>query len=358
VIAEDIGSRMFGPEEAATDRRLRDEVDNLRAARDLAPVETRVAITLAVSRVVTWRDYPEIWAWAGELADDPALGAHPQRTAILAAAAEAARLVGDLGTAQSRADEAIAVADPDRDGAALSQALAVVAVVAHFRGDFDTARDTWLRAAETEGDEACAVVGSAALAAAYGGDPADARRLLERARTMIGCGTDRAFVAYVEGELRATTHPEESIPCYARAIAEAARVGCHFVEGIARVSLASAQARVGDVPSAAQGFGDLIALWRRTGQTTQLWTTARNAAGLLASAGRRRTAALLLICAESIPGAAAVDEEIARFSGRSFTPVDDLVDTDELVRLREEAARLGPAEVLDLAQAELGELGG
>ena len=36
-IAEDIGVRMLGPEEAATDARLRDEVDNLRAARDLAP---------------------------------------------------------------------------------------------------------------------------------------------------------------------------------------------------------------------------------------------------------------------------------------------------------------------------------
>ena len=35
-IAEEIGERMFGPDEAATDRRLRAELDNLRAARDLA----------------------------------------------------------------------------------------------------------------------------------------------------------------------------------------------------------------------------------------------------------------------------------------------------------------------------------
>ena len=39
-IAEDIGERMFGPDEAATDRRLRAELDNLRAARDLAPQPT------------------------------------------------------------------------------------------------------------------------------------------------------------------------------------------------------------------------------------------------------------------------------------------------------------------------------
>ena len=36
-IAEDIGERMLGPDEAATDRRLRAELDNLRSARDLAP---------------------------------------------------------------------------------------------------------------------------------------------------------------------------------------------------------------------------------------------------------------------------------------------------------------------------------
>ena len=38
-----------------------------------------VAITLAVNQVVTWRDLREIWAWAIELADDPALAEHPDR---------------------------------------------------------------------------------------------------------------------------------------------------------------------------------------------------------------------------------------------------------------------------------------
>ena len=140
------------------------------------------------------------------------------------------------------------------------------------------------------------------------------------------------------------------------AIKEASRVGCNFVEGVARVSLASTQARIGDVPGAAEGFGYLIAFWRRTGQTTQLWTTARNAAELLAAAGRPRTAALLLICADAAPGAAAVDEEIARFSGRSYTPVEALVGAEELGELRAESWRLGPARVLDRAQEELGDL--
>ena len=135
---------------------------------------------------------------------------------------------------------------------------------------------------------------------------------------MATCGSHHAFVAYVHGELCAATQPAESIPYYVEAIAEAARVGCNFIEGVARVSLASARSRTGDLSGAAEGFAHLIDFWRRTGQTTQLWTTARNAAELLSRVDRPQTAALLLICADIAPGTAAVDPEIARFSGRAF----------------------------------------
>jgi predicted ATPase/DNA-binding SARP family transcriptional activator len=354
-VADDIGARMSGPAEADTDRRLRAEVDNFRAARDIAPANARVAITLAVNRVVTWRDLRELWAWAVELAEDPALRSHPERATILAGAAEAARLVGDFDTAAQRADEAIATADPETQQGALSRAWSVQAAVAHFRADFAAARNAWLRAGEGAGAgaDASAYVGSAALAAAYCGDLTGARHLLDRARSMAVCGSQRAFVAYVEGELLATTRPEDAVPFYVEAIAQASSVGCTFVEGVSRVSLASTLARIGDVPGAADGFGYLIAFWRRTGQTTQLWTTARNAAGLLAAAGHPRTAALLLVCADTAHGAASVNEEIARFSGRSYTPPEALVPADELGELRSEAQQLGPARILDRAHAEL-----
>ena len=55
---------MFGADEAAADRRLREELANFRSARDLGDADARVAITLAANRVVTWRDLHEIWAWA------------------------------------------------------------------------------------------------------------------------------------------------------------------------------------------------------------------------------------------------------------------------------------------------------
>lgn len=126
-----------------------------------------------------------------------------------------------------------------------------------------------------------------------------------------------------------------------------------FVEGVASVALASVRTRIGDVSAAADGFGHLIDFWRRTGQITQLWTTAR----LLSTVGRSRTAALLLLLsADAAPGAAAVGPEIARFSGRAFTPVDELVAGADLAELRAEAVRLGAGVVLDRAVWELQEL--
>ncbi|RYP85340.1 ATPase [Nocardioides guangzhouensis] len=355
-VAERIGAGIFGADEATLDRLLRDELDNLRAARDLADAAARVRITLAVNQAVTWRDLGEIWSWASELAEDPAFAEHEERAAILAAAAEAARLVGDLDAAERRAREALAVAARDGRAAALGRAWSVVAVVAHFRGDFAAARDAWLRGAEEPVGDASAFVGSAALAAAYGGDPATARRLLARAASLATCGSHRSFLAYVEGELLVANRPADSIPHYVDAIAEATRVGCTFVEGVSRVSLASARTRTGDIAGAADDFAHLVGFWRSTGQTTQLWTTARNAAELLAAAGRSRSAALVLVTADATPGAAAVDEEIASFSGRSYLPVQDLLRPRDLEEVRAEEAELGGTGVLDRLVSELREL--
>ena len=90
-----------------------------------------------------------------------------------------------------------------------------------------------------------------------------------------------ACAAYVEGELLATARVVESLPCYREAIEGAHRAGASFDEGAA---------------------------------------SARNAAGLLTSVGRTEIAALLLLSADAAPGAAAVGPQIARFSGRTFTP--------------------------------------
>lgn len=65
----------------------------------------------------------------------------------------------------------------------------------------------------------------------------------------------------------------------------------------------------------------------------------------------------LLLPADAAPGEAAVGPQIARFSGRTFTPVQDLLPAGELAALRDEASRVGSAAILDRAVTELLELG-
>ncbi len=364
-LAQDVGERLHGPDEPAADRLLRDELDNLRAARDVALThgrdDVRVGITIAVDEAAAWRDLRELWAWALELAADQRLADHADRAAILGCAAEAARLIGDLDLATQLADEAFEVAGPDPDPAQVYRAWTARGSVAHFRGDFAAGSEGWERASDTRATPSGSLLGSAALAAAYGGDLTSARDLLDRAHATIAesrCGSQAAFVSYVEGELLATSRVEEAIPFYLDAIEGGRRAGASFVEGVASVALASARTRTGEIAGAADGFAYLIDFWRRTGQATQLWTTARNAAGLLSTVGHARTAALLLLSAEGEPGAAAVGPEIARFSGRAFTPVTDLVAGAELTELRAQAVSLGPAAILDRAASELRELAG
>lgn len=363
VMARDIGVRILGPEEVAMDGRLRAELDNLRAARDLATVhdrdDVRIGLTLALDEGCIWRDLREPWAWALELARDPRLEGHPDQAQVLGAAAEAARLTGELDDALALGERAMSVAGGDAEPVRVSGALRALGSVAHFRGDFDRARDLWEQSGRGREVASGAWLASAALAASYGGHAVQAREMLDRANGLIegsGCASHLAFGAYVEGELRATSDPAAAVPFYDAAIATARRAGTTFVEGVAGVALASAHTRLGAWRQAAELFIELLDMWRRTGHATQLWTTARNAAGLLVAAGDRRTAGLVLVVASEQPGAAAVDRDIARTSGRVYVPVEDVLPPDELAEVRETAGRVPPGEVVDLLRRALSEL--
>ncbi|WP_243057641.1 BTAD domain-containing putative transcriptional regulator [Nocardioides sp. SR21] len=360
-VAEAVAAASIGPDEDLADRMLRAEIDNLRAAWDLAPAhgDLRVPLVLALADAALWRDLREIWSWALELAADPSLRDDPRRAAVLGFAAASARLLGDLDLAASLAEQSLDAAGPDPDPVLVHRAWAEQGCVAHFRGGFDLARERWFRAAAARPQTAGVWLTSAALATSYGGDVAAARLLLDRSHQ---CNQETrsvshaAYTAYVEGELRVTAAPEQSIPHYLEAIDAARRCGAWFVDGVANVALASARARAGDVVGAAGTFGYLLDSWRRSGHTTQLWTTARNAAALLAATGHTRTAALLLISADEQPGAATVSPAIARHSGRLFVPLEDIVEPSEIADLRAEAEQLTPTGVLDLARADLAAL--
>ncbi len=359
--ADEIGAGLSGPAEAQADRRLRAELDNLRAGRDLARAAgrtgARVQITLALDQPLLWRDLREVWSWCLELAAAPEIEGDPREVELRGAGAEAARQAGDYDRAVELARSGLEISarsghDPDQ----AARCWSALAAVAHYRGDFASAARDWERAALAIGPAAAGLLASAALAAGYGGDPARARALLDDARRQEATtpnSSNHAFITYVEGELLAVNEPAAAAPAYVAAIEEARSVGANFVAGVAGVGLASAQARTGNLAASAEGFAQLLDFWRSTGHGPQLWTTARNAAALLLAQGHTREAAQLLIRADATPQATTVDPDIARHSGRSFVAVSSVVGAEELEALRAQVPEMSTREIIDAARAAL-----
>ena len=208
--ADEIGAGLFSADEALADRRLRAELDNLRAARDLARArgrfDTLVQITLALDQGSIWRDLREVWSWCLELTQGDEFVGHPREVEILGAAADAARQAGDFDRAVELAQRGLAVAGPD--GAATARCWSALAGVAHYRGDFAAASAHWEQSAGHGGPVAAGFLASAALAAAYGGDPGRAATLLEGVGALEPLSPgNHAFLSYVRGELAAPTTP-------------------------------------------------------------------------------------------------------------------------------------------------------
>lgn len=358
--AEEIGAGLYSATETLADRRLRAELDNLRAARDLARtrglLDERVEITLAVDQPSIWRDLREIWSWCLELATAPEIAGHHREVEILGAGAEAARQAGDYDLAVELGTRGLDVAGTGGTASATARCWSALAAVAHYRGDFAAAARDWERSARALGPLAAGLLASGALAAAYGGDRARAATILADASRQVELrpsGGNHAFITYVDGELASADNPEVALARYTAAVEEAHSVGATFVAGVAEVAMATLQARIGDVATAAVAYSRLLDAWRTSGHGPQLWTTARNAAALLLAHGHRREAALLLLRADATPDAAAVDPEIARHSGRTFIPVESVVSAEELEGLRAEVATMSTKDVVELARAAL-----
>lgn len=311
-----------GPEEAAADACLRQELPNLRAAHRGAlrtdDLDTAIAISAGLMRVATFRDLPELWSWALAVADHPAVTEHLRGAEALGAAAEAAWLTGDLARGERLATHGLAL------DATCVECLHALASIRLFQAQPDQARELWLEASRSSG----VYLGQAGLAAVYMSDPDGARRILAESDAWAsseGSPTDLAVSRYAAGELLG---PDLSaVAPYEDAIALASSVGSSFVASISRVGLASALAANGEHRRAIDEFDTVIRYWRRTGNWTQQWTTLRNVAELLETLGRSRTAAQIRVAATAAPSAAMQDD------GRAPTPepVTDQAMPDAIV---------------------------
>jgi hypothetical protein len=356
--AEEIRRARGGAQEPAADRRLRVELANLRAARDLArrrgDLETRVAMTCALHELAVYRDLAELWAWSRELADDPLLVGHPQETAVLGCAAEASWLMGETATAERLARRGLQVAGESSVRTAQTvRCWNALAVVALFGADFETSRERWLQAAART-DHPATQLATAAMASGYAGERETAEDLLTRAREateQLPSVSDRAYNHYAAGEIAADPHQAVREFTAARDLARSC--GATFVEGVATVGLASVLTTTGDVAEAADGFLMLLGYWPVTGNQTQLWTTVRNAALLMLDRDRVTVAALLLARADAADSAASVGGESGSRLALAAERLQQLLDPDEQLSVRSRAATLTVPEVLDVARSEL-----
>ena len=235
-------------------------------------------------------------AWLAD--QDPELSL--RMAEALASASFGAVYRGDLAAARTAVRRALAAAQglaPIRARRPL-EALGEVAV---FRGDLAEAADFYTRAyalSISNGDvlDAAWDAASAATAYAYGDRPVEASRLADQRRLRQSSAARRRRWPSSPGS--AVRSPPTLVParlgttCSERSPWPRLR-GRRFVAGIARVSLASLDARHGDIAVALDHYERVIREWQQAGAWTPMWVTLRTLVGLVARAGAWADAATL-----------------------------------------------------------------
>lgn len=307
-LAERVGPRVRGRDEAAAVAEIEAVVDDLRVAHawlvSAGDVDGALRLPTALCDYVLLRLRDEMLTWIERALSLPGAGAHPRYPLALAIAAMGATHRGQLDRARGHADAALARASSDP--LASLWALDALRVAALFEGRLDdvlAVADRMAAAADAVGEDYHrAFVGvDQVLAHRYRGQGEVARAQaarLEEAAESSGNPTMRAWARYCHGEALMDTDPDEAARCFEGAIELAAGVGS-LPEGVALVSLASLCGRRGEADRALELFRDVIARWRRLGNYSHQLTTLRNLVEVLAR----------------LDAGAAVDEPAARLHG-------------------------------------------
>jgi predicted ATPase len=301
---------------------------------------------------------PEVAAAQIRGATDAALaeGTDPDDVAAtLAAAGHAAVLAGDLRLGLLLSSAGTGVAGTDRGWWA---ALEVRADVALFEGRLDEAVALLEPIDRVPDDPHRAVLTllGRMLPAAYRGDRAGAEALLDQLLQIDATSpSDRAWMAYAEGDVILDRDAPRAVAALERAVALADEVNDRYIGGIARVSLCALLARVGDTDVAARRFVEVIDQWRRQGARTHLLTTLRNLPILLERLGRFRAALELIAALDHIDDAPTWGDEAERLAAvraRVAEVLDAATHADALAvgagRSLDDAARAGRAELADV----------
>jgi hypothetical protein len=282
-----------------------------------------------------YRMHAELFGWIAEIAEHFGSADVPGTEAVLASAAVGAWEVGAMERSTDLAARAAAT-----ETASLGIGIGapeVLADLAGFGGDNAEAIrlfDAGLAAARAEGNECreFSDLSDVAIHHAYGGDLDAARESIRAARRLLGDSAPRparAWLAYVEGEALAETDPEAAITALRRAVDDAVATSSEFIVGVARLTLAGLQIRVGNSADAAEELDALMRHWRAAGAHLQQWITLRSVLSLLVELDAVVPAARTL-------GILTSDVNLAEISGP---------DAERLAEARDSlAARVRPEE--------------
>ncbi|KAF0848112.1 BTAD domain-containing putative transcriptional regulator [Nocardia caishijiensis] len=222
-------------------------------------------------------------------ADLPAGGFSGRLAAeVLAAAAYARWMAGDLVGAYDRAGRALAAcADPPYN------AYGAYGVCELFSGRFAESAQWYRRAAEIPGRETPNMdTATWTMLLGYAGDPSVGQRCAELA-TVTAISPYTAYLLYCAGEAVLDVDPDRAREMFDRALRMAEATGTTFVTGVAGASRASLDVRSGRTAEAAAAYPALLRAWQRAGMWSTQWVMLRSIALLLEQLGRPQRAAVL-----------------------------------------------------------------
>lgn len=345
--------------------RLDEPVDQLRpevhrALHGAAAVGDLLALSRLVERLATTLLYRPDADLIGAV--EHAVGEHLESAdpMLVASCARLAYLSGDRQRATSLAERALA--DDGAVPAAHHRAWHALGVTHLYEGRFADATAAFehvtLDHDATATDRLDSLAG-AALACCYAGETSAARAMLTEHESLaraLGSSTHRAFTEYVRGELLLQDgQVDHAVDALRSAADRAWDAGAAFIWGIASTVLAAVLVRERHDEALAH-LPRLVDRWRRSATWTQLWTTLRLVAELLADAGDADTAMLLLAAADLDPAAPQLAGEDRERHDRLSSALDRRLGAPAVSGLRSAARELDRSAVLQRATEALSRL--
>lgn len=335
-LAEEAEVGLRGPHEREWVRRLRAELDNLRAAqtwcRKQRDPDLALRLSAALHRFACWQANDEILSWAEAAAELPSAQGHPLLPVALGSAAIRRMHRGEMSTATRYAERGLAACAGMDD---LRRALPTEALggICLMSGRLEEAFDHYGEAVhlwQLLGYDQGVVwtLCGRAVSAGKRGDLATALALTKEARKVAASAdnpTMMAVILYAEGESLLEVDPVRALGPMEETLEFADAVDNMFMKGLALVSNTSLRGRHGDPRLALRLFEDVIRHWRRGGSWTQQWITLRNLVELLARLGAHEPAAVLYgACAASTTSPPSYGPEADRLEAVVGTLVSSL----------------------------------